>query len=131
VKIKFIGAQEGGMDKLKGKKIVNLHMDSAGGKETIPILDAQAKKYGFEVIHISVPMPGSEQQARRSHEMKAQPANPSATVRDVEHVREPPGISDAAPYDGAREAVKPERGFDSLRRSWRVRASRRPRVSPS
>ena len=63
VKIKFIGMREGGMDKLKGKKIVNLHMDSAGGKETIPMLDAQAKKYGFEVTHISVPMPGSDQQA--------------------------------------------------------------------
>lgn len=63
VKIKFIGMQEGGMDKLKGKKIVNLHMDSAGGKETIPTLDAQAKKYGFELTHVSVPMPGSDQQA--------------------------------------------------------------------
>ena len=48
-KIKFIGMKEGGMDKLKGKKIVNLYHDSAYGKETIPVLDAQAKKYGFEV----------------------------------------------------------------------------------
>jgi branched-chain amino acid transport system substrate-binding protein len=63
VKIKFIGMREGGMDKLKGKKIVNLHMDSAGGKETIPALNAQAKKYGFEITHISVAMPGSEQQS--------------------------------------------------------------------
>ena len=63
VKIKFIGQQEGGMDKLKGKKIVNLHMDSAGGKETIPALNAQAKKYGFEITHISVAMPGSDQQS--------------------------------------------------------------------
>ncbi len=63
VKIKFIGMQEGGMEKLKGKKIVNLHMDSAGGKETIPALDAQAKKYGFEITHIAVAMPGSEQQS--------------------------------------------------------------------
>jgi branched-chain amino acid transport system substrate-binding protein len=38
--------KEGGMDKLKGKKIVNIYHDSAYGKETIPILDAQAKKYG-------------------------------------------------------------------------------------
>jgi branched-chain amino acid transport system substrate-binding protein len=63
VKIKFIGMREGGMDKLKGKKIVNLHMDSAGGKETLSILEAQAKKYGFEVTHISVAMPGSEQES--------------------------------------------------------------------
>lgn len=63
VKIQFIGQQEGGMDKLKGKKIVNLHMESAGGKETMPLLDVQAKKYGFELTNISVAMPGSDQEA--------------------------------------------------------------------
>ena len=63
-KIKFIGQKEGGMDKLKGKKIVNIYHDSAYGKETIPVLDAQAKKYGFEVTHIAVVHPGNEQQAQ-------------------------------------------------------------------
>src|SRR5450759_1077665 len=63
-KIKFIGMKEGGMDKLKGKKIVNIYHDSAYGKETIPVLDAQAKKYGFEIHHIAVPHPGNEQQAQ-------------------------------------------------------------------
>ncbi len=60
-KIKFIGMKEGGMDKLKGMKIVNIYHDSAYGKETIPVLDAQAKKYGFTVTHIPVPHPGNEQ----------------------------------------------------------------------
>ena len=64
VKIKFIGQKEGGMDKLKGKKIVNIYHDSAYGKETIPVLDVQAKKYGFQVTHIAVPHPGNEQQAQ-------------------------------------------------------------------
>jgi branched-chain amino acid transport system substrate-binding protein len=63
-KIKFIGMKEGGMDKLKGKKIVNIYHDSAYGKETIPVLDAQAKKYGFEVTHIAVAHPGNEQGAQ-------------------------------------------------------------------
>ena len=63
-KIKFIGMREGGMDKLKGKKIVNLYHDSAYGKETMPILEIQAKKYGFEVTHIAVPHPGNEQQSQ-------------------------------------------------------------------
>src|SRR5437667_2022914 len=53
--------REGGMDKLKGLTIVNIYHDSAYGKETIPILDAQAKKYGFTVKHIPVPHPGNEQ----------------------------------------------------------------------
>src|SRR5207253_1020882 len=63
-KIKFIGMKEGGMDKLQGKKIVNIYHDSAYGKETIPVLDVQAKKYGFQVTHIAVPHPGNEQQSQ-------------------------------------------------------------------
>ena len=63
-KIKFIGVKEGGMDKLKGKKLVNLYLDGAYGKETIPVLDVQAKKYGFSVTHIAVTYPGNEQQAQ-------------------------------------------------------------------
>ena len=63
-KIKYMGMKAGGMDKLQGKKIVNLYHDSAYGKETIPVLDAQAKQYGFQVTHIEVPHPGNEQQAQ-------------------------------------------------------------------
>jgi branched-chain amino acid transport system substrate-binding protein len=72
-KIKFIGSKEGGMDKLKGKKIVNLYHDSAYGKETIPVLDAQAKKYGFEVTHIPVAHPGNEQQSQWLQVRQAKP----------------------------------------------------------
>ncbi len=63
-KIKFIGMKEGGMDKLKGKTIVNLHHGSGYGRETIPVLEAQAKKYGFKLINIEVPHPGNEQQSQ-------------------------------------------------------------------
>jgi branched-chain amino acid transport system substrate-binding protein len=63
-KIKFIGMKEGGMDKLKGKKIVNLYHGSAYGKETIPVLDVQAKKYGFTVTHLEVAHPGNEQESQ-------------------------------------------------------------------
>jgi branched-chain amino acid transport system substrate-binding protein len=63
-KIKFIGMKEGGMDKLKGKKIVNLYIDIPYGKETIPVLDAQAKKYGFTVTHIPFTAPGNDQQSQ-------------------------------------------------------------------
>ena len=63
-KIRFIAQRMGGIEKLKGAKIVNLYHDSAYGKETIAVLDAQAKVYGFEVTHIAVPHPGNEQQAQ-------------------------------------------------------------------
>ena len=72
-KIKFIGMKEGGMDKLKGKKIVNLYHGSAYGKETIPILDLQAKKYGFTVTHIEVAHPGNEQESQWLQIRQAKP----------------------------------------------------------
>lgn len=62
-KLKFIGSQMGGMDKLKGLKIANVHHDSAYGKETIPVLEAQAKKYGFEFKNFPVAHPGLDQKA--------------------------------------------------------------------
>ncbi len=63
-KIKFIGKQLGGMDKLKGLKIANLHIDVPYGQETKPMLDALAKKYGFTVKHFPVPWPGIDQKAQ-------------------------------------------------------------------
>jgi len=62
-KIAFIAQEEGGFDKLKGKKIVNLHLNVPYGQETIPILDDLSKKYGFEVTHLPVPPPGIDQKA--------------------------------------------------------------------
>ena len=63
-KIKFIGKKMGGMDKLKGLKIANLHIDVPYGQETKPILDALAAKYGFTVKHFPVPWPGIDQKAQ-------------------------------------------------------------------
>ncbi|MGI9305266.1 MAG: ABC transporter substrate-binding protein [Gammaproteobacteria bacterium] len=62
-KIKYIGSKEGGMKKLKGKKIANLYHESSYGKETIPVLDKQAGMFGFEVRHFPVPHPGLDQKA--------------------------------------------------------------------
>ena len=62
--IRYIGQREGGMAKLKGKKIVHLHHGSAYGKEPNVIFQKQAEKYGFEAKIIEVPAPGSEQQAQ-------------------------------------------------------------------
>ncbi len=60
-KIRYIGQLAGGMDKLKGMKIANVHHDSAYGKETIPVLEQQAKKYGFEFRNFPVAHPGLDQ----------------------------------------------------------------------
>ncbi|MBL8437228.1 MAG: ABC transporter substrate-binding protein [Zoogloeaceae bacterium] len=62
--INYIGTKEGGMDKLKGKKIALLYHDSAYGKESHAILDKLAAKHGFEVTKIAVAHPGNEQQSQ-------------------------------------------------------------------
>ena len=62
--INYIGTKEGGIEKLKGKKIVVLYHGSPYGKETIPIYDLLAQKYGFTVQQIEVPHPGNEQQSQ-------------------------------------------------------------------
>ncbi|MDR6411994.1 ABC transporter substrate-binding protein [Paraburkholderia terricola] len=59
--VNYIGQQSGGLTQLKGKKIVVLYHGSPYGRETIPVLDTLAKKYGFELTQIEVPHPGNEQ----------------------------------------------------------------------
>jgi branched-chain amino acid transport system substrate-binding protein len=62
--VKFIGMRSGGMDKLKGKKIVHLYLDVPYGKEPNDIFLKQAAMYGFEAKLVPVPAPGSEQQSQ-------------------------------------------------------------------
>jgi len=61
--IRYVGNQEGGMDKLKGKKIALVYHDSAYGKEPIATLETLAKKYGFSFHKFPVTHPGLEQKA--------------------------------------------------------------------
>lgn len=63
-KMNWIAQKEGGIDKMKGKKIVHLHLDSAFGREPLPVLRRLAKEWGFEVVEIPVPAPGIEQQSQ-------------------------------------------------------------------
>ncbi|MFC3183175.1 ABC transporter substrate-binding protein [Cypionkella sinensis] len=62
--VNYIASKEGGLESLKGKKIVVLYHGSPYGKETIPIYDLLAEKYGFTVVQIEVPHPGNEQGAQ-------------------------------------------------------------------
>jgi branched-chain amino acid transport system substrate-binding protein len=71
--IKYLGDKEGGVAKLKGKKIVHLYHDSAFGKEPLPVLEALARQHGFELIKIPVTPPGSEQQSQWLQIRQARP----------------------------------------------------------
>jgi branched-chain amino acid transport system substrate-binding protein len=61
--IRYIGQQEGGMDKLKGKKIVHVYHNSPYGREANPTLETLAKQHGFELTLLAVDHPGQEQKA--------------------------------------------------------------------
>jgi branched-chain amino acid transport system substrate-binding protein len=72
VLIQHIGKREGGLDKLRGKKIALVYHDSPFGKEPIPLLEERARLQGFELVKIPVTPPGVEQksvwlQVRQQH----------------------------------------------------------------
>jgi branched-chain amino acid transport system substrate-binding protein len=71
--IAYLGSKAGGVEKLKGKKIVHLYHDSAFGKEPIPVFEAEAQKLGFELIKIPVAHPGNEQQSQWLQIRQAKP----------------------------------------------------------
>jgi branched-chain amino acid transport system substrate-binding protein len=61
--IRYIGTQEGGLEKLKGKKIAHIFHNSPYGKEANPTLEDLAKKYQFELTQLAVDHPGQEQKS--------------------------------------------------------------------
>ena len=61
--VQHLGKKEGGLDKLKGKKIALVYHDSPFGKEPIPVLQERAKMHGFELQLIPVTAPGVEQKS--------------------------------------------------------------------
>jgi branched-chain amino acid transport system substrate-binding protein len=61
--IRYMGQQEGGLEKLKGKKIAHIFHNSAYGKEANPTLEELSKKYSFELTLLAVDSPGQEQKA--------------------------------------------------------------------
>jgi branched-chain amino acid transport system substrate-binding protein len=61
--LRFVGQSEGGMARLRGKKIVYNYLDMPIGREAIPLLTRQAEQYGFDLVTIGSPFPGVEQRA--------------------------------------------------------------------
>ena len=61
--VQHVGKKEGGLDKLKGKKIALVYHDSPFGKEPIPLLEERSKQLGFQLQLLPVTHPGVEQKA--------------------------------------------------------------------
>ncbi len=59
--VKHMGEQLGGIDKLKGEKIVTLFHGSPYGREANEFLTSIGEQYGFEHVPIEVAHPGNEQ----------------------------------------------------------------------
>src|SRR3954454_7793363 len=64
VQLNFMAQKEGGIDKMKGKTVVHLHIDTAYGREPLPAMRQIAKDWDFKLIEIAVPAPGLEQQSQ-------------------------------------------------------------------
>ena len=52
--MRYIGGKEGGLDKLKGKTVGFIFLESGYGREPLPLLEDFAKQYGFTVKEYSV-----------------------------------------------------------------------------
>lgn len=73
-KLRYIAQLSGGEDKLKGMKIVNLHLKHPYGNETIPVWDKLSERFGFEITHLAVPWPGIDQKSLWLQIRKIKPA---------------------------------------------------------
>lgn len=62
--LKYLGEQEGGLDKLKGKKIGFIYLDAGYGKEPIPFFEQMGSQYGYTLL--KYPVPGKEMQNQSS-----------------------------------------------------------------
>jgi len=71
--IQHIGKKEGGLEKLKGKKIALVYHDSPYGKEPIPLLQERARMHGFELQLLPVTAPGVEQKSTWLQVRQARP----------------------------------------------------------
>jgi branched-chain amino acid transport system substrate-binding protein len=61
--IQHLGKVNGGLDKLKGKKIAIVYHDSPFGREPMALLDERSKMHGFDLVKIPVTPPGVEQKS--------------------------------------------------------------------
>lgn len=73
VKMNFMAEQEGGIENMRGKKIVHLHIDTAYGREPLPAMRQIAADWGVELVEISIAPPGLEQQSHWLQIRREQP----------------------------------------------------------
>ena len=90
----YIGKQEGGLDKLQGKKIGYIYLDAGYGREPIPLLEAMAQKYGFELT--KYPVPANEMQNQSSQWLNVRRDRPDWMVMWGWGAMNPTAVKEAA-----------------------------------
>jgi len=100
--IAYLGQKEGGLDKLKGKKIAYMYHDSAYGKEAIPVLDALAAKNGFELIKMPITPPGNTQE---SQWLQIRQSKPDHVILWGFGVMNPAALKTAAKFGYPRDKI--------------------------
>jgi branched-chain amino acid transport system substrate-binding protein len=101
-KIRFIGQRAGGMEQLKGLKIAHIYLDEDYGRETLPILDTQAARYGFVVQHLAVRHPGLDQKATW---LRVKVAQPDWVILRSSGVMTPTALKEAAQVGFPRDRM--------------------------
>jgi len=100
--IAYLGQKEGGLDKLKGKKIAYMYHDSAYGKEAIPVLDALAAKNGFELLKMPITPPGNTQE---SQWLQIRQSKPDHVILWGFGVMNPAALKTAAKFGYPRDKI--------------------------
>jgi len=94
--MKYIGKQEGGLDKLGDKTIALVYLDIAYGKESLPIFRTMSEKFGFKLKEYPVTFPGIEQKATWLQIRRARPdyivmwgwgAMNAAAIKEASNIR--------------------------------------------
>jgi branched-chain amino acid transport system substrate-binding protein len=101
-KLRFIGQRAGGMAQLKGLNIAHVYSDDGYGRETLPILNAQAAQYGFAVQHLAVKPPGLDQKATW---LRVKVAQPDWVILRTFGVSTPTALKEAAQVGVPRDKM--------------------------
>ncbi len=92
--LEYIAEQEGGLDKLQGKKIGFIYLDAGYGREPIPLFEGLAPKYGYELL--KYPVPANQMQNQSSQWLNVRRDNPDYMVMWGWGAMNPTAVKEAA-----------------------------------
>lgn len=64
MKLNYMAQMEGGIDKMRGKTVAHLYIDTAYGREPLPAMRIICEKWGVNLLEIPIAAPGLEQQSQ-------------------------------------------------------------------